>query len=548
MKKADIFLAVASLCAAILFFLNVGHLWPLAHHELLKDSAQLEADVSTQLQAYQIETKHYQRKSRLRIHDQALQHLETALDQQQAAAYVHKGLPLLYYKLSYKEAGNPVYLTCHVHPNGQLLGWHEHWPRDKAAGEQNRDQALIQATQCIINAFALRSIELIEERKRRYEARHDFEFTFAYVHQAEPLIKEEIHVIVSGQQIRKAWRQMIIPAKAERALQQASAPSYFLAIIGFISLSCLSIFAIIKLLLLMNKGQSIKLVASLWICAGLTLLLLTNTLLQDARLFEYWDPLWPGFIAYTEFIFLDLLYSLVPLVPLLGFLVVATRIDTDQNLGRMTSFWSCMRGQFYRADVQRSSLQGFAVGFLCGASLVLSVLLIGWCFGSDIALQPRGFFFYTINSSISIITCICWFGYIAMLEEGAYRLFAGNYLMQRFGSKALAIIIPGIIYGLCHAQLTFLPPDDPFWARAACLSVVGCVWGWAFFRYDALTVILSHFAADLFIFNWPLIASEEILPKTMAIISITIPLWPAIIGYIWNIFKASHKGTKAPSI
>jgi hypothetical protein len=54
-----------------------------------------------------------------------------------------------------------------------------------------------------------------------------------------------------------------------------------------------------------------------------------------------------------------------------------------------------------------------------------------------------------------------------------------------------------------------LPPAEPFWARALVMTLVGCVWGWAFLRYDALTVVVSHLTADLFIFNWPRLASGD---------------------------------------
>jgi hypothetical protein len=84
-----------------------------------------------------------------------------------------------------------------------------------------------------------------------------------------------------------------------------------------------------------------------------------------------------------------------------------------------------------------------------------------------------------------------------------------------------------------HSVFGFLPPCEPFWARPLLLALVGCVWGWAFFRFDALTVVLSHFTADLFIFNWPALASGRPLLVASAIGTILVPLIPGIIGMLW---------------
>jgi hypothetical protein len=51
------------------------------------------------------------------------------------------------------------------------------------------------------------------------------------------------------------------------------------------------------------------------------------------------------------------------------------------------------------------------------------------------------------------------------------------------GRKWIAIVVPAILYGASHTGLDFLPPAEPFWGRALALTVVGCVWGWAFLRY-----------------------------------------------------------------
>ena len=71
------------------------------------------------------------------------------------------------------------------------------------------------------------------------------------------------------------------------------------------------------------------------------------------------------------------------------------------------------------------------------------------------------------------------------------------------------------------------------------LTLVGCVWGWAFLRFDALTVVLSHFTADLFIFNWPQLASGQTAQVAVAVATICVPLLPALL---WPLQRRTRAG------
>ena len=162
--------------------------------------------------------------------------------------------------------------------------------------------------------------------------------------------------------------------------------------------------------------------------------------------------------------------------------------------------------------------------------MALAVLALAAFAGASTGIQPRGFFFYTLNSSAPALTSLLFFFAIALVEELGYRFFAGSWLLTLTGRKWLAILVPGLVYGLAHTRLEFLPPAEPFWARALVLTLVGCVWGWAFFRYDALTVVLSHFTADLFIFNWPRLASDRPAVIAVSALTICVPLVPFLAG------------------
>lgn len=76
------------------------------------------------------------------------------------------------------------------------------------------------------------------------------------------------------------------------------------------------------------------------------------------------------------------------------------------------------------------------------------------------------------------------------------------------------------------------------------MTLVGCLWGWAFLRWDALTVVTSHFTADLFIFNWPRLASGDPHVVASAALTILLPVLPALglIGRLFRIPKTAGRG------
>ena len=199
-------------------------------------------------------------------------------------------------------------------------------------------------------------------------------------------------------------------------------------------------------------------------------------------------------------------------------------LDRRAGAGRGASLWSLARGWLDRA-VALASWRGFLIGLVCGGTLAATIVLLQWGVGARTALQPRGFFFYTLNTASPALVSLLFFLAVALAEEIGYRFFAGTWLLGLTGRRWVAIGVPALIYGL--TQYPTLPPAELRWARALALTLVGAVWGWAFLRYDALTV-LSHFTADLFIFNWPRLASGETSVVVVSALTVTLPLLPAL--------------------
>jgi len=116
------------------------------------------------------------------------------------------------------------------------------------------------------------------------------------------------------------------------------------------------------------------------------------------------------------------------------------------------------------------------------------------------------------------------------VEELGYRYFAGNVLLRMHMGRIVAAIVPAVVFGAVHANLDFLPPGEPWWYRIIPITLVGVLWGFAFVKWDALTVVLSHWTCDLFLFNQPRLASGDVLILLSALACIAVPLLPAAVN------------------
>ncbi len=346
-------------------------------------------------------------------------------------------------------------------------------------------------------------------------------------------------------------RSLVVPAAAIAA-QQQGAPGQGqpdvqgLEARGFSLLTLGAVIAAAIALIQLRRGGA-RLGPPGTVALAVAVLLVATHALQPALLFESWDPLWPRWLAHARDLAYGLMDDATVLIPLLCFLIAADALDRLPRAHglpapeRGRSLWMLARGRIAESSVALASARGFLVGAVCGGVLAAGTL-VAVALGARVQLQPRGFFFYALNSSSPALITVCFFAQIAVLEELGYRFFAGTWLERLSGNRALAIALPAAVYGLCHTAFEFLPPADPFWVRPLLLAAVGAVWGWAFFRFDALTVVLSHLTCDLFIFNYPQLC-EGGAAAGAAVAAISVPLWPAIIGALARLARRPHPHT-----
>ncbi|MGZ8377750.1 MAG: CPBP family glutamic-type intramembrane protease [Gemmatirosa sp.] len=588
-SRADRWLWPVAALAGLLFFVSLGRLWPLAATDLSLPRATLVARAAGALARQGIlaraaDTADYAIATRLATDEGSLDYIERTLGRDAAQTLIAGGAPLVGHEVLLKRAGDPDARWAMLHPDGALRGW-SRGVQDDAEGarlavEGARAIAADALTRGLGGALtvdtasdggatsladAWRTAPWREtgaaSRERPSRTDHTFTYerllrprgggTYASVAPATPSdardgaplaeLRERATILVSGDRVTFARRYLVVPASGDRAARARAAPVQALQTAGFALLVVGAIGALAVFLLRLRDGSVRLGRAAYWSAIVFACAFLTGVL-ADYALLAGWDPLWPRWVARFTSLAGQSQGTAWMFVLLFAFIAAGDALDREVTGagdagGRGATLWRLGRGGITDPAVGLASARGFAVGLTCGGVMAATVWVLERTTGAYAGIQPTGFFFYALNSSMPSVATLLFFTNIALLEELGYRLFAGSWLLHTLKRPWIAIVVPAVVYGLTHTGLSFLPPQEPFWGRALVMSLVGCVWGWAFLRWDALTVVTSHLTADLFIFNWPRLASAHPDVRLAALLTVSAPLVPALVAGVARLVR-----------
>lgn len=561
--RRNLTLLAVAVVAGALFFSHLGELWPLARVDLLADRGTLEAEARRELAERRLDVTGYRAASRLVVDDAVLDYLERAFGFERAQELIADGLPVYLYEVHFKRQGEPDRFWATLHPRQSLVGWGRTVQEDAPGARLGKDEAraLAEAAVRALKTPFEAPLETPgasegegggefspwEERgaaEQLLPARVDHQIAFERVLSKSPDLRERLVVTVAGDRVSAVDRGLVVPGEALRAARRRRAPVVALQTAGFLALGVLAVVAFTVFLTRLRAGAARLGPPVVWAALVGGCFLVTEAL-QGASLLLAWDPLWPWWVSVARFLGIAAAGGGFITLILLVVISAGDALDREVADGRRgASLWLAGRGRLASMEVGLASFRGFLIGVVCGGVMALAFLALDAVAvgpGAVAApIQPRGFFFHGLNSSTPALSTLLYFLMVALGEELGYRFFAGGWLLARFGRRGgspwrgrwgglVAVVVPALVYGTTHTGLTFLPPDDPFWGRALVFTLVGCVWGWAFLRFDALTVVLSHWTADLFIFNWPRLASGEPTLVAAAVATIAVPLVPAAL-------------------
>ena len=529
--RQDAALLAVGLVAGWLFFSSLSILWPLAEVDLVVPGNEVQSRARGFLEQRGFDLEGYRAASMLSVSGSTLDHVERTFGRARAQGWIAEGMPLVFYTVQFKKRGEPVTYAATVHPEAGVIGWNKKIPEDYPGRFLTQEEARALALEGLAAGLRLDPTDFREQSASTSEQaeRRTHEFVYERELQDAPDLRERVYLTVAGDEVVRGSRWLRVPDAAEREARAAEAPGIALETVGFALLAGGAIAAFFVFLRRLRDGSVLLGRAAVW-PATVFVCLLGTWALETPRLFRNWEPLWPQWVSNLRYLTFTAIQQAWLLVVLLAAVAAGQALDRALGAGRGSSLWALARGRLLDPSVARASGRGFLVGLLCGGAMTLAVIALQVTVGATTGIQPRGFFFYTLNSASPALASLLFFFGVALAEELGYRFFAGSWLLSLTGRKWVAVLLPAVVYGLSHTRLDFLPPAEPFWARAVVLTVVGCVWGWAFLRYDALTVVLSHFTADLFIFNWPRLASGHTGIVTISALTICVPLVPFALG------------------
>jgi hypothetical protein len=521
--RADLWLLAVAIAGGALFFASLGHLWPLADVDVNVPAKRLIPRAEAFLRTRGLDVHGYSAASALRLDEFALDYVTRTFGIGAAQKLIRSGEPLYAYEISFKRRGDPDSIWVEFHPRRGVIGWGRTVQEDATGAMLAAERAREIAREAISG-----NAEEKGHTQRDRPARRDHVFVYETWLSRAPELRERVSVTVTGANVTAVQRQLVPPESARRAAREREAPVAALQMSSFLLLGIAGFAAVVIFLTSLQRGDVRLKRAAGWV-AIIAVFFVVSQVLREFALLREWDPLWPRWVADFQTIGFSLAQGAWIAFALFVVIAAGDALDRHSGAHRGSSFWRAGQGRLLDPEVGIASARGFLVGLVCGGALVATLLLLQLTAGAWVGIQPQGFFFFAINSRMPAISTLLYFFMVAMVEETAYRFFAGTWLLSLTGRKWIAIIVPAVLYGASHTGLDFLPPAEPFWGRALALTAVGCVWGWAFLRYDALTVILSHFTADLFIFNWPRLGSGDPVLTAKAIATMCVPLIPALL-------------------
>ena len=540
MQRKSIIAWAIGAVAFIYVLIAFSSIWPMASVDVGKPKGKY-IDLARQVLTQQgIDHQGYEPFVRLAVRTSVLDQLQQEHSIEKAANLAEEPNGLVYYYIRFKKSGTPKSLTVWLHPDGGLIGFSQYEDPDIPEGGYSENEFRQLAKNLLNDEFQIELNELEEVKfdsetkdgviHYRLDAKRPF-------HQSEAL-NEIFAVMTGGKQITAFARRVELTKKAQLERKRLQGPERALGQIGMLCMGLGLLAAYVVFLFQLREGK-IELLPALKLGIVMFGMLLISAILDSNTRHDAWDPVWPNITMWVKMISQQCLFALWALV--LGWALLAGGTQAPGGgPEKTTSFWKYAALKWNRPEIALASIRGGAIGFVCGAVVILLVKGFESLLGGEVGLQPRSLYLTILDRQLPALAIVLFFFPIAVVEEAGYRLFAAMWIRKLTKSTVLAIVIPAIIFGIVHTSVGFLPPEKPWWGRAVLMLVIGLIWGWAFFRFDFLTVVLCHFMADVVIFSWPLLVSDHLPSRVMAGLGISVALWPAIIWLGYRLIKGPN--------
>lgn len=154
---------------------------------------------------------------------------------------------------------------------------------------------------------------------------------------------------------------------------------------------------------------------------------------------------------------------------------------------------------FDRDRLKYSTFRGFCLAFVLLGFATLFYLVGSRFFG--VWMPENSPYLSAVSAYVPALMALTTGGTAAILEESLFRLFSIPFLKRHLKYTAAAVLISAFVWGLGHTAYVVLP----WYTRIIEVTILGVILGWAFLRYDLVTVISAHFSMNAFLVGVPLL-------------------------------------------
>lgn len=334
---------------------------------------------------------------------------------------------------------------------------------------------------------------------------------------------ERVTVEVQGDAVGQYRHFLKVPEEFQRSLQATESEGQFLALVALALMFVLVLVALGVAIARQRHGEV------QW-RAGIVLGVLVAVLGIGAGAIN-WPTVkfnYPTQIpwgAYLGVLVLGLLFGAV-LYGLWALFVFSAgeslaRETFPESLGGVLA---ALKGKVNTAAMARSSIQGYALGFLLLGYLTGFYVFARHFLGAW--MPAEGPYDTIFNSSAPYLAPLSIALVAAITEEGTFRLF-GISLMKRYGrSTVLALLVPAVIWAFAHSSYLVFP----VYVRGIELTIAGVIFGIAFLRLGFLACVVAHFVIDAVLIGMPLLTSGNAGYLVSGVIVMGIALLPVLLG------------------
>ncbi len=519
---------IVSAAAVAFVLLRFSEIWPLAAVDVGQPKDFYKERAREVLADYGVDHAGFRPFVGIAVRETVLDRLQSEAGADRVAEWAARPNGLVRYYVRFKKPGSPKSLIVVLHPEGEFIGFQQSVEPGETVKSISEADFRARAARILSEVYGIQPGQL-EENKFDSELENgitNYRIDLRRPFEGSPSVGEFFTVAVEGDIVAAVGRRLELTEVARQEENRRRGPPEALSQLGFLIMG-MALVAIYISFLYQLRSASIELTRPLGVAMVLFLMVFASSLFDANTRFAAWDPVWPAITMWIKWISQQFLMALWALVLGWAFLSAGTGVP---GVGRsMDSFWDFVALRWTKEKVWLAALRGGAIGFVCGAAAILVIGALETFFGGQVGLQPRAFYLSILDRQLPALAIVLFFFPVAVVEEAGYRLVAACWVRKFTRSVTLAVILPALVFGMTHTALGFLPPEQPWWGRAVLMVTIGLIWGWAYFRFDFLTVVMSHFIADVVIFCWPLLTSDHPPSRIMAGIAISAGFWPVLL-------------------